>query len=104
MFFSFSSAMVMIHLNPIHSNVQVSAFSGDFQRRVSREDKNHEAGRAGLFYAARRCASAKFSGSDRISCRSAPAIRSNTPFIVSWILVLGRWNFRVALEASWQSI
>src|SRR5208283_4838986 len=101
---SFSSAMVMIHLNPIHSNVQVSAFSGDFQRRVFREDKTPQGRRAGLFYAARRCASAKFSGSDNTSCRSAPAIRSKTPFIVSWILVLGRWNFRVALEASWQSI
>jgi len=43
----------------------------------------------GWFYAARRCASAKFSGSDRTVCRSELAIRSNTSFMVSWILVLG---------------
>ncbi len=24
--------------------------------------------------------------------------------MVSWMRVLGRWNFRVALDASWQSI
>src|SRR5271165_1179818 len=45
MFFSFNSAIVMIDPRndspkPGHLNVFVSALSGDFQRRVFREDKN----------------------------------------------------------------
>src|SRR5437879_5921663 len=58
----------------------------------------------GRAQAARRCASETFSGSERTACRSESAIRSRTSFIVSWIRVLGLWNFRVALDASWQSI
>jgi hypothetical protein len=41
MFFSFSSAMVMIHLNPFAKTFDRSAVTGDFQRRVLREDKNN---------------------------------------------------------------
>src|ERR1700733_1374272 len=48
MFFSFNSAMVMIHLNPSHLDVSVSALSGDFQRRVFREDKTPPGRRTGL--------------------------------------------------------
>src|SRR3984957_1793661 len=38
MFFSFNSAMVMIHLNPCTKNISLVS-AGDFQRRVFREDK-----------------------------------------------------------------
>jgi hypothetical protein len=75
--------------------------TGDFSKEgIQGKTKTYRAGKAGLTYAARRCASAKFSGSDRTACRCEPAIRENTSFMVSGILVLGRWNFRVALEAS----
>src|ERR1700734_3540901 len=50
MFFSFNSAMVMIHLNPFTETLVVSALSGDFQRRVFRErQKLHQAGGQGCF-------------------------------------------------------
>jgi hypothetical protein len=68
------------------------------------EDLLSRGKKAGLNYAARRCASAKFSGSDRTDCRSETAILSRTSFMVSWILVFGLWNLRVALEASWHNI
>jgi hypothetical protein len=49
MFFSFSSAMVMIHLNPCTKNDSLVS-AGDFQRRVFREDKTQQfrGGRTGL--------------------------------------------------------
>src|ERR1700733_15607352 len=97
MFFSLSSAMVMIHLNPC-THVFVSVRGRFLKGGLHREDNTRQEG--GAVYAARRCASAKFSGSDKTACRSEPAIRDKTSFIVSGILVLGRWNFRVALEAS----
>jgi hypothetical protein len=90
--------MVMVHLNPC-TYVSVSV-RGRFSKKGGSIRKTLPGRKAGLFYAARRCASAKFSGSDKTACRSAPAIRDKTSFIVSGILVLGRWNFRVALEAS----
>src|SRR6202162_5993121 len=48
MFFSFSSAMVMIHLNPCTKNYSLVS-AGDFQRRVFREDNIFEAGGRGCF-------------------------------------------------------
>src|SRR5215475_3672025 len=60
-FFSLSSAIVIDHLREMYRGVRL-------------EDLQLAGQEAGLFYAARRCASAKFSGSDRTACRSAPAI------------------------------
>src|SRR3954463_2667903 len=61
-FFSLSSAMVISHLR------------GDFQGGYAKE-KDHPTGAGGgLDYAARRCASAKCSGSARTDCRSELAI------------------------------
>ena len=95
--------MVMMHPYNDHLPEYLHEFVlvwSENQRRVFREDENIKKAGGQAAYAARLCASAKFSGSDKTLCRSAPAIRSKTPFMVSWILVLGRWNFRVAFEAS----
>src|SRR5580692_8478165 len=81
-FFSFNSAMVIIRC---HLRREFSKGGLLTQERLGQIAGRRE----GWFYAARRCASAKFSGSDRTVCRSELAILSRTSFMVSWILVLG---------------
>jgi len=76
----------------------------EFQGGFAQEDCPPRGHAAGLVQAARRCASETFSGSENNAVRSESAIRSNTSFMVSWMRVLGLWNFRVAFDASWQSI
>src|ERR1700731_2330292 len=102
MFFSFNSAMVMIHLNPCTKNYSLVS-AGDFQRRVFREDKTQQFKRRGDWAAFKQPAfvprqnfpaPTEFPAAPRL--RSGPTHRSSFPGFWCWAGGISAWPWRRA--------